>query len=168
MHHSAVLASLLYMPILVMVFLMAMQVGADFDASGARRFVDGYQQAAPETKLAALLLAASAAIHVALIPVHVDEDPTRAVLFAVCAGAMASLAVAAFVTPWWRPAAVVVLVGTIAAYFFYVATGREEIDPIGISTKLIELSALALAVIRLSPVFVQKLTFERLEKGGRR
>jgi hypothetical protein len=116
--------------------------------------VAGYRRAPGSRKLAALLLAISAAVHLSLVPGHANQPVTQA-LFLLDAVALAVLSLAAFALPLWRSLAAVLLIGNLPAYAIYVGAGMERIDPVGIFTKLVEVAALALVVIRLDARFVQ-------------
>lgn len=105
-------------------------------------------EAAPGTvRAAALLVFVSAGIHLALVPHHLAHDPFTALLFLVDAGGLAAVALAPSTAWWWRPAAAALLVATILGYAVYVLAGLEGVDQVGIATKLLELTALGLALV---------------------
>jgi hypothetical protein len=98
------------------------------------------------TRLAAALMLASGAIHLALVPGHAG---VTGVLFVIDGLGFIVLGVAAFFTSWWRRPAVLWLVATIGAYIVWVIAGWERPDQVGIACKLIELVALGL-ILRLA------------------
>src|SRR5712691_1740771 len=109
-------------------------------------FVTAFDGALPMTRLAAALMLASGAIHLALVPGHAG---ITGVLFVIDGLGFIALGVAAFLTSWWRRSAVLWLVATIVAYVVWIIAGWETPDQIGIACKLIELVALGL-VMRLA------------------
>jgi hypothetical protein len=98
------------------------------------------------TKLAAGLMLVSGVIHLALTPSH---EGITGVLFVINAVAFIVLAIAAFLTSWWRRPAAILLAATILAYIVWVIAGWETPDQVGIACKLIEIVALGL-VMRLA------------------
>lgn len=110
------------------------------------RFRARYAAAPGTVRAAALLMAVTAGVHLALVPHHLDE-PVTALLFLVNGAAFVAVAVIAFRAWWWRRAAAALLVATILAYVLYVAVGLEGPDQMGIATKLVELAALGLALV---------------------
>ena len=108
-------------------------------------FVAAFDVASPMTKLAAGLMFASGAIHLALAPGHAG---ITGILFVIDALGFIALGLATFLASWWRRPAILWLVATIVAYIVWVVAGWETPDQIGIACKLIELVALGL-VLRL-------------------
>jgi hypothetical protein len=98
-------------------------------------------------RLVAILLAATGLIHLGLVPGHLAEAPSTALLFAVNGILFGALSVASLRWRRWRPASALMLVATILAYGVYVASGRESVDDLGAVTKLIELFALGLVAM---------------------
>jgi len=111
----------------------------------------GFATASWRDRIVAWLLAATAVIHVGLIPGHLIESPATALLFLVNGVMFGGLAVAVFHWRLWRPAATGLLLATIVAYGIYVFTGRESVDDLGSTTKLVEILALALTVMPRHP-----------------
>jgi hypothetical protein len=108
--------------------------------------VTAFDAASPMTRLAAALMLASGAIHLALVPGHAG---ITGVLFVIDGLGFIVLGVAAFFTSWWRRPAVLWLVATIVAYIVWVIAGWEHPDQVGIACKLIELVALGF-ILRLA------------------
>ena len=144
--HSAAIVGLLYLPILMFVFVMAMQAGTLANIPLAKRFSRGYRTAGPAAQLAVLAMAMSATVHLSLAPTHFAEDHVLGVFFALDGIAVAAVILGVYLSHFWRLPALVLLTATLLAYAFYILTGREEVDAIGIFTKLMELSAAALIV----------------------
>jgi hypothetical protein len=95
------------------------------------------------------LLLVDATVHLALIPDHA-HDAITALLFAADSAVLGGLilaAVAGFES--WRPLAYLVLAGEVAAYAFYVSSGREPLDLTGVATKAVELTAMAMLMLML-------------------
>ncbi|MDQ6945065.1 MAG: hypothetical protein M3256_02070 [Actinomycetota bacterium] len=145
-HHSAAMVGLLYLPILMFVFVMAMQAGTLANIPLAKRFSRGYRTAGPAAQLTALAMAMTATVHLSLAPTHFAEDHALGVLFALNGIAFAAIVLGVYLSHFWRVPALALLTATLLAYGFYILTGRESVDPIGIFTKLVELSAAALII----------------------
>jgi hypothetical protein len=106
-----------------------------------------WHRAAPATvQIAAVLMAVSGAVHLALVPGHLAESPLTSALFV--GNGLAYLALAALVRwRWWRLLSSVLIVLTLLGYVLYVAAQLETPDQVGIATKLIELTALAMILV---------------------
>ena len=98
------------------------------------------------TRLVALLMLVSGILHLALVGGH---EGITSLLFVVDGVGFIGLTIAAFLTTWWRRAAVLWLSATIVAYVVWVVAGWETPDEVGIACKLVELLALGL-VMRLA------------------
>jgi len=144
-HAGALTAALI-----TLVFGFAFVLGLRF--LGARRVAlavrmgQAYEAAPSITKLAAALMLASGAIHLALAPGHAG---ITGALFVIDGMGFMALAIAPFLTSWWRRPAMLWLVATIVAYIVWIIAGWESPDQVGIACKLIELVALGL-VMRLA------------------
>ena len=147
MAHGGALVALLYVPLAAIVFLLYVDVAARLDVPGARAYLTAYERTPGTDRLVALLLATSAAVHLAMVPAHAG-DHVRAALLAVDAAALGALAVGTFALPRWRPLAALLLAANLVAYAGYLAAGRETADPIGLGTQLLEVGALALLAVR--------------------
>lgn len=156
--HDAALVALLYLPAAVLAFLLYVDVAARLGVPGARAYLAAYERSSAADRLAALLLAVSAAVHLAVAPGHAADQVTAA-LFLLDAAALTALAVGAFVLPRWRLAAAALLVANLAAYAVYVAAGREALDAVGLGTKAVE--ATALALVAGVPGAVSRTAFAR-------
>ena len=108
--------------------------------------VAGYDAAAALVKFTVWLLAISATVHVALALSH--EGQTR-VLFAIQGVALAIVIGRQLSGRSWRLPAALILVGSIGGYWL-ANLGGEAPDQLGLATKLVELTALAI-VIRPMP-----------------
>jgi hypothetical protein len=110
------------------------------------RFQAAWQAVSGTVRAAAVLMATSGAVHLALIGHHVREHPITAVLFLV--NGLAFIGLAASVR-WrrWRLASASLLVATILGYLLYIGFGLEGPDQVGVATKLIELIALGLVLV---------------------
>ncbi len=104
-------------------------------------------RAAPATvQIAAVLMAVSGAVHLALIPHHLASSPVTAALFFF--NGLAFLGLAALVAwRWWRIASVLLIVLTILGYTVFIGAQLETSDQVGIATKLVELTALGMILI---------------------
>ena len=96
-------------------------------------------------KAAAVLMAVSGAVHLGLVPTHIEE-PITAFLFV--GNGISYLALAAMFTwRWWRLASSALLTATVIGYLLYIAIGFDTPDQVAIATKLVELTALGLVLV---------------------
>ncbi len=110
------------------------------------RFQRGWQAVSGTVRGAAVLMAITAAVHLALIGHHLRTDPMTSFLF-LMNGAI-FIALAWHVTwRYWRIASAAMLTMTVFGYLGYVAIGFEGPDQVGLATKLIELTALGLVLV---------------------
>ena len=102
---------------------------------------------APGTvQIACVLMVVTGAIHLALIPHHLETDPVTAVLFLF--NGFAFIGLAAMVRwRWWRFWAATLIVLTVLGYLVYVVFGLEGPDQVGLATKLVELTALGMILV---------------------
>lgn len=106
-----------------------------------------WHRRAPTTlQIAAVLMACSGSVHLALIPHHLQTDPLTSALFLF--NGLAFLALAALVRwRWWRFESALLILLTILGYGVYIAARREIPDQVGIATKLVELTALGMVLV---------------------
>jgi len=93
------------------------------------------------------LLVFTGGVHIGLAFGHTTGQALPSWLFFVNGAAYLVLAVLRRDRRWWRPAAALLLLGTIVAYLVFVGSGREQPDPVGILDKLAELLALSLVMM---------------------
>ena len=104
-------------------------------------------RAVPGTvRAAAVLMAVTGGVHLALIQHHLATEPLTSLLFFLNGAAFIGLA-AMFSWQHWRLASAALLVTTVLAYLVYVAIGFEGPDQVGIATKLVEVTALGLVLV---------------------
>ncbi len=146
--HLSGLYALAFLPLILSAAAAAVQAAAGSGAAWAVRLASGWAAADLRVRLAAVLMAATASVHFGLILGHATGAPQEAQLFLAngCLFVVAAIA-AVLGVRWWRPAAAVLLVATILAYGVYVANDREQVDDLGVVTKLIELLAFGLVVL---------------------
>jgi hypothetical protein len=151
--HTIALMGVLFLPVAVIPILFALQTFATRSARLARMWWR-IESASAATRVGALLLLASADIHLTLVPVHLVEQPITGVLFLIDGIALTAAALAAFVTPRWRVPAIALLVANVLVYALYLVAGWEGADVIGVGTKLLEVAGIAaiLDSYRVSPV----------------
>jgi hypothetical protein len=113
---------------------------------GIRR-LPSWAAASGRRRMVAILLAATALIHLGLVPGHLGPQAPTALLFLVNGILFGALGVATLSWRWWRPLGALLLATTILAYGVYVAFGWESVDDLGAVTKLIELFAFGLIVL---------------------
>jgi hypothetical protein len=112
----------------------------------ALRFHPGWRTAMGTVRAACVLMAVSGAVHLALIPHHLNTQPITSLLFLGDGVLFIGLA-AAFTWRHWRIASSALLVATILGYLVYVAFGFEGPDQVGLATKLGEITALGLLLV---------------------
>ncbi|HKW72602.1 MAG TPA: hypothetical protein VJQ08_07230 [Candidatus Dormibacteraeota bacterium] len=105
-----------------------------------------HRAAGATVQIAAVLLAVSGGIHLALIPDHLNTDPVTSVLFLLNGLAFITLATVVG-WRWWRVTSAMLIVVTVLAYLFYIATRREAPDQVGLVSKLVELAALGMILV---------------------
>ena len=98
------------------------------------------------TQIAVVLMAITGAIHLALIPNHLETDPITSGLFFFNGVAFIALAVLVE-RRWWRLESSALIVLTVLGYLVYVVAGLEGPDQVGLATKLIELTALGMILV---------------------
>jgi len=112
----------------------------------ALRFHPRWRSVPGTVRAAAVLMAVSGGVHLALLPQHLATEPLTSVLFLLNGLAFIGLATA-FTWKYWRLASAALLISTVLAYLFYVGIGFEGPDQVGIATKLVEVTALGLALV---------------------
>ncbi len=113
-----------------------------------------------DSDLCAVVCAASAGVHAALIPPHAHESTRLAVAFSLATVALVAAAVALSrePSPAVSAAVGVLLLAVAAAYFLSRTTGipgltqhQEPFDPVGVVISLLELAAAFVAVRQPNP-----------------
>lgn len=148
--HTIALMGVLFLPVVVITALLALQTLATRSAYAAGIW-ERIAAANSATRSGSLLLLATADIHLTLVPVHLGEQPITGVLFLIDGIALTAVALAAFATPRWRAPAIGLLAANILAYALYLGAGWEGADVIGVGTKLLELAAIIVVVRSYSP-----------------
>jgi hypothetical protein len=139
--HAIALMGVLFLPVGVLVALFVLQMSAARSPAAARVWWR-ICAANPATRVASVLLLATADIHLTLVPAHLVEQPITGILFLVDGVALVAGALAAFATPRWRAPALALLLANLLAYALYLDAGWEGADIIGIATKLVEAGAI--------------------------
>ena len=142
--HGLALAAVLWLPILCVGSRRLLMAFARRGRRTPARLLAGYEALNLRTRVVLFLMLVDATVHLALIPEHAP-DVITALLFAVDFVVLTVLILVAVVGfDGWRPMAYFVLTGEVAAYVFYVTSGREALDFTGIATKAVELTAMAM------------------------
>jgi hypothetical protein len=147
--HAIVLVALLYLPVAVTGLLLALEAGGRAGYPQAVRLRNAYLTSRPTVRMAAFGMAVSATIHLSLAPSHWSEDHVRAVLFALDGVTLGVVAVCAVMTRFrgWRTLASALLGIEVLAYAGYVVAGAEQLDVVGVATKLVEVSGIGLVLV---------------------
>ena len=141
--HLPAIVALTYLPVVLVGLLLALDLGSRLRIPTARRCLDLYEGAPRTTKLAALLLAMTGAVHLALVATHVDQ-PVTAALFAIDGLSLTGFSGLVFLRGTMSAAAVGLLAASLSGYALYLLAGLESLDAVGVATKLIEVSAAGL------------------------
>src|SRR5919201_4952789 len=142
--HGLALAAVLWLPMLCVGSRRALAASARRGWRGSKRLSAGWEALERRSRLVLALLLVDATVHLALIPDHA-RDGVTGLLFAADSVVLLALIVAAVAgLDGWRPLAYLVVTGEVAAYAFYVTSGREALDFTGIATKAVELTAMAM------------------------
>ena len=144
-HAAGLVIGILALPVAAAVQLV-WRVAGRLGIPAAARWSCAYRSASGARRLAALLLAVTAGIHLGLVIGHLD-DAFKSVMFLADGVAYAVLAFVSFTAPWWRRASSVVLMVNILGYLAFLVAGSEGPDQVGVATKLIEIVALGLVLV---------------------
>ena len=110
------------------------------------RFHPRWRSVPGTVQTAAVLMAITGGVHLALIQHHLATQPLTSALFLFNGVAFVGLAVS-FTWRWWRLASSALLIATVLGYLLYVGVGLEGPDQVGIATKLVEVTALGLVLV---------------------
>ncbi len=146
--HAAGLTAGLLTLVFVFVGLRLLRWLAGRRVAWAARWATTVDAASGMTKVVAALMVVSGAIHLALVPGH---EGITGILFVIDGVGFMALAIAAFLTTWWRRVAAFWLSATIVAYIVWIMAGWETPDQVGIACKLVELIALGLVMRMAQP-----------------
>jgi hypothetical protein len=143
-------AALLYLPVVLVALLFSLEIAARAGSSSALRLRRDYLDTSARVRLAALGMLISATVHLALAPVHLAEAPLLAGVFVLDGVALLIVALWALARPrpGWRAAGVGLLAGGVLAYAALLAVGLETLEAVGVATKVVEVTAICLLVLR--------------------
>jgi hypothetical protein len=128
------------------------------------RFHPRWRSVPGTVQAAAVLMAVSGGVHLALIQHHLATQPLTSALFLVNGVAFMTLA-ASFTWRWWRLASAALLIATVLGYLIYVGVGLEGPDQVGLATKLVEVTALGLALVPVRSERVARRTWRHVTIG---
>lgn len=165
--HAAALLVPLLLPLVVGAFFGVVELAARANLRIAHRFLRDFERSTPLTRVTALLLALAGAIHLALVPGHLNGDGTLALGFALDGAALVVAGLAAFILDRWQSIATVLLGASLVAYLFYLGSGREAPDLVGTTTYLVELVALGMAWIPRESSIAERVRDGVLVDGAR-
>jgi hypothetical protein len=160
--HLPGLVALVAVPIIVGIALLWTRARARHGVAWADAVSARLGQLSFAARVALLGTLIGAVVHLALVPTHWNADRTDALLFLVgAAGFGLAFAWTVAARPRWKGIAAAMLIGTAVAYAWYLLSGRETADLVGLLTTTIELAA---GLVVLSAVFVE-LTSPRRTAG---
>jgi hypothetical protein len=137
----------LLLPLAIWLFLPFVRGRASAGSTFARRWLNGYEAATPVQHAAAALLLIAGLAHLGLVPGHWSEERGLTLLFAVNSACFVAVGLAVYLERWWKPSAIVLIVLTLLGYLAYVAGGKENLDPVGVITLMVEVAALGLTLL---------------------
>lgn len=144
--HGPAVAAVFAAPVVIAILLLGATFMARRGNSLAGAWLDDLGRTSVVVRLALLLIALDAALHAGLALAHLEHDVFLAMVFG--ADALALLMVAAWMTAadGWEPPAIALVVANLIAYVWFVDTGRESADAVGLGCQVLELVALALVI----------------------
>ena len=147
-HDEPALVALTFLPVAILAVLTSVETGARAGLAAAVRLRGAYLGSPAAARLAALGLAISASIHLAIALAEPHAGTLLAVLLALDGTALLAVAcsAAALPVPGWRVAGALLLSAGLIAYAVAVSDGLEELDVVGVATKLVELATLGTLV----------------------
>jgi len=151
--HAAGVVALLWLPIALLLLLLALRLTAP-SFHVAALLHDRITSAPRHARLASLVLLASAAIHLALVPAHLpgEDHGITGGLFLIDGVALAACAPTPFLLRRWRPLVAALLLANLLAYTLYLTLGWETVDVVGLLTKAIEYLGLIASLSRARPL----------------
>jgi len=151
--HAAGVLGLLWLPTVLLPLLLLLRIAAPrFTFASALH--DRISWARRDARLASLVLCATAAIHLALVPAHLpgEDHGITGGLFLIDGVALALCALTPFLLRCWRPLVAALLLGNLLAYALYLTLGWETVDAAGLLTKAIEYLGLLASLAQARPL----------------
>jgi hypothetical protein len=149
--HLPGLVTLVAVPIVLGVVLFAVRALARRDIGWAEAVVVQLNRLSFSARVVLVATFVGAVVHGALVPTHWSEDRTVALLFIADAVGFGVAFVWTFMPRrYWNVIALATLAGTTATYAWYLLSGRETPDLVGILTTTVELAG---ALVILAAAF---------------
>jgi hypothetical protein len=146
--HAPGLVALIAVALLVAVALPALHLLAQRGVRPAERLTARWDRLSFAARVALVGVVVGAAVHVALVPTHWADERTTALLFVLdTVGFVVAAVWILYERRRWAEVAFAMLAGTSAVYAWYLLSGREDADLVGLLTTTVELAA-ALVVLR--------------------
>ncbi len=142
-HAGALLAPLL-LPLAVWCFLSWVRTRAADGRPWAQRFVYAFDTSPLIDRVASGFLLVAGAIHLGLVPGHIQEAPSLAWLFLLNGLAFTALAIGAFVWRRWKVWSALLLLATMLSYLIAVLRHTEDVDQAGMISLMVEMAALGM------------------------
>ena len=148
LEHLPGLIVLLVIPLLALLAVPITTTAAGRGAGWAVRLRHRLGALSTTGRVALFAMVLGAAVHAAIVPTHWSDSRFLAVLFALDAIAFVAGAGVLF-AGWraWRLLAAPLLGGTVIAYLFYILTGQESPDLVGLITTAVELTAALMLLV---------------------
>ncbi|HEY6317103.1 MAG TPA: hypothetical protein VI462_04350 [Acidimicrobiia bacterium] len=160
--HLPGLVALVALPLAVWALLCGVHALADRRVGWADRLVARLDSLSLGARAALLGALVGATVHAAIVPTHWHDARLTAILFVVdTAGFVVAFAWTLLGRRHWQLVSVAMLGGTVGLYAWYLLTGRETLDLVGLVTTAVELTA---ALVVLAPA----ASLHRLHPTGQR
>jgi hypothetical protein len=153
--HLPGLVALLAVVLLGGTALFALRALATKDVGWATKGMASWDRLSFAARAALFGVVVGGAVHAALVPTHWSDERTIALLFiADVAGFVVAAVWVLGSRRRWPELALVMLGGTVAVYAWYLVTGREDADLVGLATTTVELAAALVVLVAVLPSHV--------------
>jgi hypothetical protein len=145
--HFPGLIALIAVPLLLVVGGLALRALAKHEVGWAEAVWRSVGQLSSPARVVLFGALIGAVVHAALVPTHWADDHNVALLFIVdTAGFALAMAWILLRRRHWAAVSAAMLLGTVGVYAWYLLTGREDPDIVGLLTTAVELAAGLVAV----------------------
>jgi hypothetical protein len=140
--HLPGLVALIAVPLVLLVAWLTVRALASRNVHWAEAARRGFDQLSSPARVTLFGVLIGAIVHVALVPTHWSDAHNVALLFIVdTVGFAVAIAWILLRRRNWAAVSAAMLLGTVAVYAWYLLTGREDPDLVGLLTTGVELAA---------------------------
>jgi hypothetical protein len=162
LEHLPGLVALVALPIVVWIAICAVGALGRHGVAWAESVGQRFQRMSFSARVALFGSLVGAVVHAALVPTHWTAAHLTALLFLADAVGFAIAFVWVLTARrYWHSVAVAMLGGTTAGYAWYLVTGRETLDLVGLLTTTVELAAALVMVSSASSAVGSRRSGER-------